>query len=547
MKRVEILGISIDNVTRDEALDRIREMVRSGAPHQIVTPAIEQVVCARRDPEFRQVMEEADLVVPDGMPVVFASRLHRTPLKERITGVDLVPKICEMAAQEGFSVFFCGGEEGVADETAKTLQSRFPNLQVAGTYCPPYKFETNPEEEARTIHAIQAAKPDILFLAFGAPRQEKWICKRKQELNVPIMVGVGGAFNFITGREKRAPAWLQNMGMEGIYRLVQRPRTVWKRIVVNAPYFFLLLFDRLSYRTQKKIALFARPLLLELVDAVLAPFLFLFSCWFYFRSGIFSNTPDPFPNIPLLDMPAYSDLLIFVSLLAIPALWWNRLYERDKYANFAFLCKQIVKSAIAAVFLLISFQFVFKDIFKDYQFLGFSRVVFAFYGISFFVVFLFWRWSFLQLEHVLHRKRIILDRIILVGNYDSVEKIGKAMKLHPELGLDPLGFVSTNNHCESSVQVQIPRLGALSDLERLLPARKVDEVLVADPMIAMCDLYEIVCICRKNRVTLSIIPSIHELIGIHSEIKRLGDFRVITVKPDRDMDELLTKSRENKE
>ncbi|RJP18241.1 MAG: WecB/TagA/CpsF family glycosyltransferase [Candidatus Omnitrophota bacterium] len=545
MERIEILGVQIDNITGDEALDRIRRMIVSGRPHQIITPAIEQVICARRDAEFNRVLAEADLVVPDGMQVIFASRLHKTPLKERITGVDLVPKICQLAAAEGHSVFFLGGEEGVADQTAHTLKYRFPELKIAGAYCPPYKFEENPEEEAKTIHAVQAAKPDVLFVAFGAPRQEKWIHRRKNDLRVPVMIGVGGAFNFIIGREKRAPQWIQNLGMEGLYRLFQRPRGLWKRIILNAPYFFLLLFDRLSYRTQKRIALLTRPLLLGIVDAILAPMLFLFSYWLYFRSGLFANTEDPFPTISsLLDMPAYSDLLIFVSLLAVPAMWINRLYERDKYLTLDLLSARIVKASITAVLLLIAFQFVFKEIFKEYL-RGYSRVVFGFYGLVFMIVLFVWRWLFYQFEHLLHRRRIILDRIVIVGTNRTAMEIGAAMKQHPEIGFDPLGFISTSGN-DTAPAGEIPPLGNLSDLERLLPARKVDEVLIADPAIALDDLYSIVNLCRKNRLRLSIVPTIHELLGVHSEIKRLGNYRVITVKPDRDVQTAISTVRERR-
>ncbi len=541
MEKVEILGVQIDNVTEEEALDRIQDMICTGQPHQIITPAIEQVICSRRDEEFNQVLRDADLVVPDGMQVIFASRLHKTPLKERITGVDLVPQICRLAVKNGYSVFFLGGEEGVADQTAKKLQEIAPGLKVAGTYCPPYQFEKNPGEDRKAISAVQEVNPDILFVAFGAPRQEKWIHERKHDLGVPVMLGVGGAFNFIIGKEKRAPKWIQNIGMEGIYRLFHRPRDLWKRVILNAPYFFLLLFDRLSYRTQKRLALVSRPLILGLLDVILAPFLFVFSYWLYFRSGFFSNTADPFPEYAsLLDMPAYSDLLIFVSLLAIPALWFNRLYERDKYVTSDQLTFRVLKASLTAVFLLIAFQFIFKDIFKDYQFRGFSRVVFGFYGLSFFIGFLIWRMVFLKLEHTFHRLGIFLDRIIIVGTNQTGLKIGSAMKEHPELGLHPLGFVWTNKVEFESDKLTL--LGNLNDLGRLLPARKIDEVLIADTALSMDNLFKIFNLCRKYGVILSIIPTIHELLGVSSEIKRLGDYRVITVKPDKDVDSLLIKN-----
>ena len=554
MERVEILGVQIDNVSGEEALARIREMIQSRAPHQIVTPAIEQVICARRDPEFSRALREADLVLPDGMQVVIASRLHQTPLKERITGVDMVPRICRLAASEGYSVFFMGGEPGIAEEAARALQAAIPGLPVAGTYCPPLGFERNPVEQQKALQAVREARPDVLFLALGAPRQEKWIHRWKRELGVPVMVGVGGAFNFITGREKRAPVWLQNLGMEGLYRLFQRPRDLWKRVIINAPYFFLLLFDRLSYRRQKQILLASRPLILGLTDAILSPLTFLFSYWLYFRSGIFSNTADPFADVPtLLEMPAYSDLLIFVSLLSVPALWARGLYLRDKYQTFSSLLRKIAVSTPAVVFLLIGFQFAFKDIFREYRFHGFSRVVFAFFGVSFFTVLLAWRWLFQITEQALHRRGMNLDRIMIVGASRTAHEIASAMKTHPELGNLPIGYITWNPAENSKARTagdteeEIPVLGNLEDLKRLLPARKVDEILIADSSLSLNDLKKIVRLCRKNQVGISIVPTLHELLGVSSEIKRLGDYRVIYVRPDRELDRLLARNPEEAE
>ena len=258
-------------------------MVRSGQPHQIVTPAIEQLITARRSPDYNRMLQEADLVVPDGMPVIFAPRWHKTPLQERITGVDLVPEICRLAAEEGFRVFFFGAMEGIAQETADLMRQRFPKLQIAGVYSPPYKFEEQVHEEHKAIQLIQEAKPDVLLVAISSPRAELWIHRRKQEIHVPVMIGIGGSFNFLTGREKRAPQWIQNIGMEGIYRFLLRPREIGRGL---SPMLltFLLLFDLLIYRSQKRIA-WSRPILLGLVDAAGAR-CFSTGDLVYFRSGI---------------------------------------------------------------------------------------------------------------------------------------------------------------------------------------------------------------------------------------------------------------------
>jgi len=450
-----------------------------------------------------------------------------------------------MAAEEGYSVFFFGAEEGVAAETARRMQERFPDLRVAGSYSPPRGYMDNAEENEKALQAVQAAAPQILFTALSSPAQEKWLHRHRDRLGVPIMIGVGGAFNMITGREKRAPQWIQRLGMEGLYRFAQRPREIGRRIVINVPYFFLLLFDRLTYRTQKRLARWLRPLILAAGDALLASAAFLFSYWFYFRSGVFNNAADPFAEHPsLLNMPAYSDLLMVVSLLGLASLWFFRLYERNKYMTFQDLFVRLLKTALMVVFLLIGFQFLFfKHLFAEYNFRGFSRVVFGFFGISVFLAWMGWRWGFNRFEKWLHRTGLNLDRIIIVGHAPAARRIAESMLRHPEWGNQPLGVVAPEGQALNS-DSSIPCLGAIPDLHRLLPARKVDEILVADPGLPMPGLLEVVRLCREHRVRLSIIPSIHELLGVSSEIKRMGEYRVITVALDRTAGEWATPDTE---
>ncbi len=539
MNRVEILGVPIDNVTQQEAIERMREMIRSGKPHLVITPALLQIMTARRDPEYDRILQCGDLTVADGMLVVFASWLHKTPLKERVTGVDLVPEMCRMAAENGFSVFFFGGEEGVAQETANQMQQRFPSLTIAGAYSPPYLFENDPAEENKAIQMIRDAQPDILFIAMSCPRQDKWLYKNKEKLAVPVQIGVGAAFNFITGHEKRAPQWMQNIGMEAVYRFFQRPKEIWRRVAINAPYFFVLLFDLFTYRTQKTLARLLRPILLGVVDALLAPLMFLFSYWLYFRSGLFSNTADPFPLIKsLLDMPAYSDLFVFVSILGVGSLWFHRLYRREKYASTKEIVTKVGLASITAIIALIAFQFIFKDLFYVDRFPGYSRMVFGFYMIGFFVAILLWRMFFVKMEHFLHTIGINLDRIIVVGKNQAGISIVQTMLDRPELGNFPLGYV-VYEESESANNSAIPILGTIDDLKRLLPARKVDEVLIADPEIPKEYLYTIVKLCQQQKITLSIVPSIHELMGVSSEIKQVGGIRVISVSLDPDKRSIL--------
>jgi N-acetylglucosaminyldiphosphoundecaprenol N-acetyl-beta-D-mannosaminyltransferase len=196
---------------------------------------------AREDPAFRAAVNGADLVVPDGVPVLWAARLLRQPLGERVTGVDLVEQGAALAAARGYRVFLLGAAPGVADAAAAALTRRHPGLCIAGTYAPPIG-PFSAEENARMVAAVRAARPHLLFVAFGAPRQELWIRAHLDELEVPVCVGVGGTFNFLSGAVPRAPRWMRRAGLEWAHRLAHEPGRLWRRYLVHdLPVFLRLL------------------------------------------------------------------------------------------------------------------------------------------------------------------------------------------------------------------------------------------------------------------------------------------------------------------
>ena len=526
MDRIELLGVQIDNVTYDEVLQRIEEMIAARTPQQIVSPAIDQIIQTRRDPEFNAVVSEAALVVADGVSVTLAAWMHKTPLKQRVTGSDLVPKVCERSAQKGYSIFFLGGDEGVADEVARIMQDRFPGLKIAGTYCPPYRFENSPEEEANVIERIQQSNADILFTALASPRQEKWIRRRKNQYNVPVSFGVGGTFNFITGREKRAPVWMQKLGFEWVYRMMQRPTTVGKRVFGGAPVYFLLMFDRLSYSHQKTAARWLRTITLAVGDILLAMILYIFSYWIYFR--ILFQDLDPFPEMPILHSNAYGDLFYFLPLLSLPALYYSKLYRRNPYITSYRLSMQSLKAAVFTVFFIMGFQFMFKNLFTDIA--GFSRGVFALFGLLYGLGILGWRCMFRLIERRLHKKGISVDRVILVGDGPLSQQLAESIEQHPEWGIYIAGYVSSPSETTEQARLEhIPYLGTIHDLERLLPARKIDDVLITDSNLPVEQLQSIHKICKTYRINASIIPPVYSLLDERSNVKQCGDFRVISL------------------
>jgi N-acetylglucosaminyldiphosphoundecaprenol N-acetyl-beta-D-mannosaminyltransferase len=234
-KLVVILGIPIDNLDLNQALDRLEEFVRigraTGKGHQVVTVNTDFLVNATRDPENRFLLQEADMATADGMPLVWGARLLGEPLPGRVAGADFIPLLVERAAQKGYSIYLLGAAEGIAACAAKRLKQRHPNLIIAGVSSPPKSsvYEMDPG----IVEEIKSLQPDILLVAFGNPKQEKWIGMYGSQLGVPLMIGVGGTLDFIAGSKKRAPYWLQHIGLEWLFRLIQEPQRLWKRYLLD--------------------------------------------------------------------------------------------------------------------------------------------------------------------------------------------------------------------------------------------------------------------------------------------------------------------------
>lgn len=230
--RYRLLDVAVDHVTRADVKVTLDGFVRAGTPHQVVTVNTDFVRLARGDAAFRQAINHSDLSVADGMPVVWTSRLLGHKLPERVTGVDVVEDGASLAAERGYRIFLLGAGPGVADKAAAELVLRYPGLHIAGTYAPPMGPFAH-DEDARMIGLVRAARPDMLFVAFGAPRQDVWIAQHLHRLGVPVCVGVGGTFDFLAGRVPRAPLALQRAGLEWAYRLVREPRRLWRRYLLH--------------------------------------------------------------------------------------------------------------------------------------------------------------------------------------------------------------------------------------------------------------------------------------------------------------------------
>jgi len=221
-----ILGVRVHDVTMQEALDRMESMIRRGGAHHVVTVNPEFIMTAGSDTGFRRVLNGADLAIPDGIGTVAASRLLRRPIRERVTGVDVVEQFARRAGMKGYRCFFLGAAPGVAERAADILRGKHPGFEVAGTYA----GSPRREEEKEICGIIESAAPDVLFVAYGSPVQDLWIDRTRSRLHIPLSMGIGGAFDFIAGVVPRAPAWMHRMGLEWLYRLIRQPSR-WRRML----------------------------------------------------------------------------------------------------------------------------------------------------------------------------------------------------------------------------------------------------------------------------------------------------------------------------
>lgn len=248
--RTPFFNTFVDNVTLREAIDVIDSFVTADSGHHyVVTPNVDHIVKLQKDKEFLKLYNRADLILTDGVPLMWAAKFFGTPLKEKVSGSDLFPELCKHAAEQNQTMFFLGGLEGVADKAKKELENRYPNLQVVGTYSPPFGFEHDEVENQKIIDMINDLNVDILCVGVGAPKQEKWIYNNREKLNVKVSLGIGASFDFIAGTVVRAPLWMQKVGLEWLDRTIKEPKRMFKRYFIDDMVFFPLMF---KYKLKNK-------------------------------------------------------------------------------------------------------------------------------------------------------------------------------------------------------------------------------------------------------------------------------------------------------
>jgi N-acetylglucosaminyldiphosphoundecaprenol N-acetyl-beta-D-mannosaminyltransferase len=254
-ERVQLLGLNIHNLTMTETLQAIKEIVECKRFSFAVTPNVDHTVKFSKCAQFREIYAKAGLVVADGVPLLWAARMLGTPLKERINGTDLFERTCQLAEQQGYSVFLLGGSPGAAAGACEKLALRHPHLKIAGWDCPAFGFYKNAEQNKEVQSKILESGADILFVGLGAPQQEQWMCDYAKGSGVVFAVGVGVSFSFVGGLIPRAPVWMQRNGLEWLWRLGKEPRRLSRRYLLeDLPFFAMLLRAILKGRSERRKA-----------------------------------------------------------------------------------------------------------------------------------------------------------------------------------------------------------------------------------------------------------------------------------------------------
>ncbi|MBA2350251.1 MAG: WecB/TagA/CpsF family glycosyltransferase [Burkholderiales bacterium] len=240
-RQLVLLGLKFNALTLEEAADAIVTAAKKRQKGLVVTPNVDHLVMLQTDADMRSIYQKAAFVFADGMPVIWLSRLtSRSGLPMRVTGADLLPAVCAVAAKAGVSLFFMGGQPGVADRAAQNLRAEFPGLRITGTYCPPMGFEKDPAETLRMVALVNRLQPGILCFGVGAPKQEKWAAAQLDQLAVGPILCIGAAFDFAAGTIKRAPKLVQRFGLEWLWRLSNEPGRLWRRYLLRDSKFLLL-------------------------------------------------------------------------------------------------------------------------------------------------------------------------------------------------------------------------------------------------------------------------------------------------------------------
>ena len=251
-ERVNILGVNVSAINMTMALETIGQWIRKREHHYVCITGVHGVIESQSDSRLREIHNQAGLVTPDGMPLVWVSRLKGFRQVHRVYGPDLMYEFCRMASATEYRHFLYGGAIGVPERLADRLRDQFPGIRVVGTYSPPF-YQLSAEEDEEVVRMINDSKADVVWVGLSTPKQEYWMAAHLERLNAPVMLGVGAAFDFLSGIKKQAPRWMRRSGLEWFYRLITEPRRLWRRYLTIIPLFvFHMALEILGFRDREE-------------------------------------------------------------------------------------------------------------------------------------------------------------------------------------------------------------------------------------------------------------------------------------------------------
>lgn len=233
MKKQPLLNTYVNNLNMDETISKIDEMITLKKKSYVVAINVDVVMKIESDEYLKTITDNADLVLVDGKPLVWISKWHKHPVKAKISGSDLVPRLCEVAKEKKYSIFIIGGKDGVANNAKIKLEETLSGINIVGTYSPPFGFEKDVSELAKMNEMISSVKPDLLIACFGCPKQEKWIYENYNKYDAIVSVCAGATVDFLAGNVNRAPKWMSDFGLEWFYRFTQEPKRMFKRYFID--------------------------------------------------------------------------------------------------------------------------------------------------------------------------------------------------------------------------------------------------------------------------------------------------------------------------
>lgn len=233
MEKIQFLNTFVNNCTIVECLAEIDNMISDDKKSYVVAVNVDVIMKIEKDEELKKITDNADMVLVDGKPLIWIAKKHKKPITEKVSGSDLVPLLCERAAENGYTIFILGGKDGVAEQAKNELEERHPNIKIVGTYAPPIGFESDNEELNNINNLISNAAPDILLTCLGCPKQEKFIYNNIDKYNAKVSICAGATVDFLAGNIKRAPKWMSNHGLEWLYRFFKEPKRLFKRYFID--------------------------------------------------------------------------------------------------------------------------------------------------------------------------------------------------------------------------------------------------------------------------------------------------------------------------